>query len=64
MVIMFALFSVFLFCATLSSGASFHSVFSFGPFKASKAHVILFGNLESLVDTESSELLTLVWPMG
>ena len=62
--IMFALFSVFLFWATLSSGAIFHSVLSSGSFKASKAHVILFGHLESLVNTESSELLTLVWPMS
>ena len=62
--IMFALISVFLFCATLSAGAIFHSVFSSGPFKAPEAYVILFGHLESLVDTESSELLTYVWPMG
>ena len=61
---MLASFSVFLFCATLSSDAIFHSVFSSGPFKASEAHVILFGHLESFVDAESCELLTLVWPMG
>ena len=57
---MLASFSVFLFCATLSSDAIFHSVFSSGPFKASEAHVILFGHLESFVDAESCELLTLV----